>query len=422
MLTGSLLTGAALQAGAALTAVPAESFVRPAGADDEAAWTRIAGHYGVARDVVQLENGNFGIMARPVLAAYTRHTERVNEQGSYYTRRGYAADAGRILQSAAALLGVSADELVFTRNATEALQALIGGYNRLRPGDAVLYADLDYDSMQTAMRWLRSRRGADVVTINLPEPATHQGLIDAYEQALQANPRIRLLLLTHVSHRTGLMLPLAEIIAMARARGVDAIVDAAHSWGQADFNFAALQADFVGFNAHKWLGAPLGVGLAYIRKSRVADIDAFMGNDEYGDPLDVRNRVHTGTANFAAVLSFGDALDWHRTLGPSAKAARLKYLRDCWAETLRGYGQLQVLTPEDARLSAGITSFRMRGRTSMADNAAVGRQLLEQFGVFTVARSGVAAGACVRVTPALFTLRAEMDVLTQALKVMAAAP
>ncbi|MBT9445641.1 MAG: aminotransferase class V-fold PLP-dependent enzyme [Hyphomonadaceae bacterium] len=373
--------------------------------------------YDVTDEVIQLENGNWGMMARPVQTAYEHHLRVVNRRGSFYGRREYPADFEVVRARVARSLGVAVEEIALTRGATEALQCLIGGYNRLRPGDAVLHADLDYDSMQTAMAWLKARRGADLVTIALPEPATHQSLIDAYAAALAANPRVRLLLLTHVSHRTGLVLPVAEIVEMARARGVDCIVDSAHAWGQIDFTLPDLKADFVGLNAHKWIGAPVGVGVLYCRRERIADIDPFMGEPQTDDE-DVRARVHTGTANFAAFLSVPDALDMHDAIGPAYKAARLRSLRDRWAEQVRGYGAIEVLTPRDPRLTCAITSFRLRGRTTPRENAALARELLEKHRIFTVHRTGVARGACVRVTPACFTSEDDIDRLVSALRLL----
>jgi hypothetical protein len=154
--------------GAALAAGPAASAPR-------LDWAQVAAQYDVTPETIQLENGNWGMMARPVLRAYERHLRRVNRETSFYSRRGYGADLERVRTRAATSLGVSPDEIAFTRGATEALQALIGGYNRLRPGDAVLYADHDYDAMQTAMRWLKVRRQVDVISMNLPEPATGDG-------------------------------------------------------------------------------------------------------------------------------------------------------------------------------------------------------------------------------------------------------
>lgn len=381
--------------------------------DDEDYWAGIAAQYDVVRDIIQLENGNWGMMARPVLERYQATVRRVNRETSYYARRGLGPDLVAVRARVAAKLGVQPDEIAFTRNATEALKALIGGYNRLRPGDAVLYADLDYDSMQACCDALQRTRGVDVVRIALPEPATHQGLIDSYAAALDAHPRVRMILLTHVSHRTGLVMPVREIVAMARDRGVDAIVDAAHSWGQLDFSLPELDADFVGLNLHKWIGAPLGVGALYIRKDKVDLIDPDPAN---APPFAANSqaRVHTGTVDFAAQLTVPAALDFQDGIGDAARTARLRYLRDRWAGELRDMPEVEILTPRDPRLYGGITSFRFAGRTSMEDNVAVAKCLLDEHRIFTVHRGGVARGACVRVTPALFNSSADVDLLAKA--------
>lgn len=402
-----------MAAAAATTLVPGAAVA----ADDEAYWRAIAAQYDVTRDVIQLENGNWGMMARPVLAAYERALERVNRDTSYYTRRTFDADYARVRAQVAALLGVKPTEIALTRNATEALKTLILGYNALRPGDAVLYADLDYDSMQSCMESLAARRGVTVELIALPEPATWQGLIDAYAKAFDANPKIRLVLLTHLSHRTGLVLPVAEIVALARSRGIDAIVDAAHSFGQIDMNFGQQNVDFAGFNLHKWWGAPLGVGVIYISEGALTRIDRDPGNDaEAAD--DTLARIHPGTADFAAQLTVPDAIAFQQAIGSARRAARLRLLRDRWAERLRGLDGLEVLTPPDARLHGGITSFRVRGRTSVEDNKLVAKALLDEFGIFTVHRVGVARGACVRVTPAVFTQPQQIDALAKALEIL----
>ncbi|MDP1873405.1 aminotransferase class V-fold PLP-dependent enzyme [Phenylobacterium sp.] len=406
-------------AGLALGAGSAASAARPAAggivlAADETYWAGIAAQYDLASDVVQLENGNWGVMARPVLAAYERHQAMVNRRNSFYSRREHGSDLTRIRARVAASLGVEPDEIAFTRGATEALQALIGGYNRLRAGDQVLTADLDYDSMQSAMAWLKDRRGADLVRVSLPEPATREGLIEAYAMALDAHPRVKLMLLTQVSHRNGLRLPVGEITALARARGVDVILDSAHAWGQVDTQLRALGADFVGLNGHKWIGAPIGVGVLYIARSRIADIDPFMGSDDHAAG-DVRLRVHTGTANMAAYLALEDALDFHEAIGTPAKAARLTYLRRRWTEPLRGVAGVQVLSPPDDQIGSALGAFRLTGRATPADNVELARVLLERFGIFTVARHGLASGSCVRATVSLFTRPAEADRLSQAL-------
>ena len=404
-----------LAAGAALPVAGHAALAAAAPPSDESNWAGIAAQYDIDRGIIPLENGNWGIMSRPVLKAYEKQVERVNRENSFLIRRAMIPEAQAIHASAAAYMGVDADEMAFTRNATEALKALITGYNRLKPGDAVLYSDLDYDSMSSAMESLKSKRGVDVIKISIPEPVTYQRLIDTYSQALETHANVRMMLITHLSHRTGLMPPVRDIIAMARTKNVDVIVDAAHSWGQDDFRVSDLGADFVGLNLHKWIGAPLGVGAMVIAKGRIEAIDRDPGDWDTNTP-GVHSRVHTGTSDFAAMLTLPAALDFHASIPPAARAARLRALRARWAEQLRGMKGLEILTPDDDRLHCGITSFRISGLTSVEENKAVAAALLEKYNIFTVHRTDVAKGACVRVTPALFNTMGDVDALVAALK------
>jgi len=392
----------------------------PAGAalaTDAGYWSAVRNLYSVSPSIINLENGYWGIMAEPVRRTFIAATDMVNRENSVYARTGFGKDMEAARVKLAAAVGADPAEIAFTRGATEALQLLISNYNRLKPGDQVLYADLDYDSMQYAMAWLKDRRGVDVVKFAIPEPATRAAVLATYEKILADNPRAKLLLLTHISHRTGLVIPVAEIGAMAKARGVDVIVDAAHSWGQIDFKVGDLGVDFVGFNLHKWIGAPLGLGFLWIRKDRIADIDRAFGDEDW-PAADIRSRVHTGTFNFATLLSLPAALDLHAEIGPAAKAARLRHLRDRWVSQARGFRDLEILTPDEPGMAAGITSFRLAGKTSAADNTAIVTALRERFGLFTVRRGGVAKGQCIRVSPALFTTEQDVDRLVEALAVI----
>lgn len=383
-------------------------------ASDEAYWREVASAYDVMDGVINLENGNWGLMARPVLERYQVHTRTVNRRNSYFARREYADIYRPIHERLADVLGADAGEIAITRGATEALKALITGYNRLKAGDGVMIADLDYGSIQNAMEWKAAQSGGRLVRLSVPEPVTHDALISFYDAAMAANPDVRLLLLTHVSHRTGLVIPVPEIVAAARLRGVDVIVDAAHSWGQIDFDVAALGADFVGFNLHKWIGAPIGVGVMYIKGDRLEAVSPDMSAEPW-ERDGTGGRVHTGTMNFAAVMSLPDALDFHDQVGPTNKAARLAYLRNAWVGQVRPLERIEILTPDDPRMYAGITSFRVAGKTSAADNKALAERLLAEFDIFSVLRDGVAAGCCVRITPALYNTPDHADRLAEAL-------
>ena len=385
----------------------------PVAPSDEAHWAKVAALYDPPPPgVIQLENGQFGAMARSVRAAYGEHLARINRETTLYTRGAITADLQAVRVKVAALLAVDPEEIAFTRGGTESMQTLIGGYNRLRAGDAVLYADLDYDSMQVGMESLARSRGVRVVRFDLPEPADRQGVIDAYEQALKANPDVRLVLLTHLSHRTGLIPPVKEITALARARGADVLLDCGHALGQTEFSLREMGVEFAGLNLHKWIGSPLGVGVVYIRRDRIGDID-ISPLEGPSDRIDAR--VHTGTVNYGAVLSVANAIAVHQAIGGAAKAARLRYLRDRWVLAVRDRRGIEVLTPDDPAMHAGITSFRLAGRTTLADNLALRRQLFERDRIFTVERAGPARGACIRVTPSLINTPADVDALAAVL-------
>jgi selenocysteine lyase/cysteine desulfurase len=417
----SFLIGSAVAAAgvAAVKAAAAEAVDLPAAdqsaiAMDGSYWAAVRDLYDVDHSIANLENGYWGIMARPVLDAYVENTKRVNRQNSVYARAAFGGDFENVRNRVAAAVGALPEEIALTRGATEALQILITGYNKLEPGDTVLYADLDYDSMQYAMNALKDRRGVEVKTFAIPEPATREAVLETYKTVLSETPKTKLILLTHLSHRTGLVMPIREIADMARTKGVDVIVDAAHSWGQIPFNAPDLGADFVGFNLHKWIGAPVGMGFLYIKKERLPDIDVHMGDQDW-PPEDVRSRVHTGTINFAAALSVPTALDLHEKIGAPAKNARLTYLRDYWVSKVRPIEVIEILTPDDRSMHAGITSFRVKGKTTKDDNNAIVSRLRDEFKVLTVRRAGVAAGQCIRVSPALYTTEPELDRLIAAL-------
>ncbi len=386
-------------------------------ATNEAYWAKIAAQYSVTPAIHNIENGYWGIMAAPVMSAYRAHTDKVNRENTYYARGAYIQDIEKIYARLARFLGVAPDELLLTRGASEALQILIGGYNKLKPGDAVLYADLDYSAMKSAMQWLADRRGVEVIKIDLPEPAHRDNVIDAYARAFEAHPNIKMALVTHVNNLTGLIHPVREITALAKSHDIDVIVDSAHAIGQIDFDLSALDVDFVGFNLHKWIGAPIGCGLVYIKKPRIADIDRFM--NEPGDEDDIRARAHTGTLNFAAHLTIPDALDFHEAIGIDAKEARLRYLRNLWVGEARTNRDIQILTPDDPAMVAAMTSFRYRNRMTTEDNNAIMRALAEKHGLFTVRRTGPAAGDCIRVTPALYNTPDDMARLAPALRALA---
>ncbi len=386
--------------------------------DSEAYWKTIMAQYKVTDEFINLNAGHWGIMSEPVREAFAKHSEFINAYSSFYVGHGKAAipsarnfyvERGEILEMIAAKLGVRSDEVVFTRGATESMQLLISGYNKIEPGDTVLYADAAYYSMAAEMRHLKVHRKANVVELKMPDPASYENTIGLFEQALKDNPKTKLILLTHMANRTGVVLPVKEISAMARNHGADVIVDMAHSWGQMDFDFVDQGVDFAGFNLHKWIGAPLGVGIMYIKKNRMLDIDTKSSKGPPGND-DINNRVQTGTMNLAAVMSVRDALNFVDAIGIKAIDKRFRALRHRWVKEFIDDDRVDILSPEDPRMHCGLTSFRINAHK---DAAALGRQLLADYAINTAAIPQLNG---IRVSPGLYSSLEDMDALAAAIK------
>lgn len=383
----------------------------PRNADNERHWQAIAQRYELEPGPINLENGYFGRMSRDVRAQYLEHVAFINRSNSLYVRQRFEQGENvEIRRQLAELIDVDPEAVAFTRNATEALQSLIRNYNRLQPGDQVLISDLEYDTVKGAMRWLAGVRGVEVIELSHTHPASFDSLLQTYRDAFEQYPRLKLMALTHVTHRTGLVMPVEAIAKTARAHDVDVILDGAHALGQIEFSLAELGIQFAGFNLHKWVGAPLTLGFLYIAPERLADIDPDMGEFHY--PItDVRARTSYSTPNFPALMTLPLVFEEHRAMGGSAaKGARVNYLRNLWVSQVRSLQGIEVLTPDDPRLYCGITAFKCVGR----DQQVMADRLLKDFNLFTTTRSGAAFGTCIRVTPGLVTSAADIAALVHA--------
>lgn len=387
-------------------------------ARDEDFWAEVASYYDRTEGIINLEHGYWGKMANPVKDYYLAATDRVNQQNSWYARRDYNADFQRNVQAAADALGVAADEIALTRNASEAIQNLIRQYRNWQIGDKALFADIDYPAFKDLVQWLEQGRGVSVIKLDLPARCDQRTILDHYLSIMDANPELKLMLLTHVSNQHGLRLPVREIADAARQRGIDVVCDAAQSWGLVDFTLPELGVDWAGFNLHKWIGAPVGVGALYMRRGTLQKVAPFPGETDEENTR-VGTRVHTATSNFAAMLSVEPALKFHLEVGARNKEERLKYLASLWRENARQMPHIEVLGPLDSDSATGMGAFRLQGQSSATQIQNLQQRLQNEFGIFTVARYGLASGACIRVTPQVFTSASEIQSLNAALERLA---
>ena len=421
LLAGTSIAAAGLDRSALASGLPSPPANTSATdlARDEVFWREVATFYDRTQGILNLEHGYWGKMAKPVQDAYIDAIRMVNAQNSFYARKDFEADDAEATRRIAMALGTHDDEIVITRNATEAFQNLIRQYRGFEPGDAVLLADADYPEFKANMHWLPEGRDVRVVEITLPSRANQAEIRDLYFRAFDEHPDLKLMLITHVSNQHGLVIPVAEVAGEARRRGIDIICDAAQSWGLLDYEIGELGVDWAAFNLHKWIGAPVGTGAMYMRRGTLDKVAPYPGERD-GDYPTVGTRVHSGTVNFASRLPIPEALDFHQALGPANKEARLRYLRSLWTDEAEEMRHIEVLGGADEASWTGIGSFRLVGKTTIEDAKDLQKRMEQEFAIFTVVRKGLASGGCVRITPQVFNSADEIGQAVDAMKKLAA--
>jgi selenocysteine lyase/cysteine desulfurase len=381
-------------------------------AQDDAFWESIRRKYTVTTDFIQLENGYYSLAADPVLESFIGHVRRVNAISSFYMRTQQVDDKLAVRRELSRLLGCADAELIITRNTTESLDTVINGFD-WKPGDEAVMAEQDYGSMLDMFKLQARRHGMVNRLVSVPlHPRSDDEIVDLYAAAI--TPKTRLLMVCHMINITGQILPVRRIADMAHRRGVQVMVDGAHTFGQLDFRIEDLGCDYYASSLHKWLGAPLGAGILYVRRERINPLWQMVGDATFPDD-DIRKLNHIGTHPAATDLAIVDAIRFHDAIGIQRKSARLHYLQRYWTGKLRGTRRIVINTPEQPELSCAIANVGIDG-IAPADLA---KTLLDKYRIFTVAIDGAGVHG-VRVTPQLFTTLRELDALVKALTELAA--
>jgi len=381
-------------------------------AQDEPFWATIRQQYRLTPDYINLENGYYSMQSQPVLEAFIARVREINLQASHYLRTRQYDDKLAVRMRLAAMAGCSHEELIITRNTTESLDTVIAGFD-WQPGDEAVMAAQDYGAMLDMFRLQARRHGIANRAVSLPmDPQSDEEIVQLYESAI--TPKTRLLMVCHMVNITGQILPVAKICDMAHRHGVPVMVDGAHAFAHLEFTIPELRCDYYGASLHKWLGCPLGAGVLYVRRDRIAPLWPIYGDSSVADD-DIRKLNHTGTHPVHTDLAINDALDFHQSIGIRRKEARLRYLQHYWTDQVRAHPGITLNTPADPQRSCAIANV---GVATM-EPAALARTLLERYRIWTVAIDSAGVRGA-RVTPHLFTTTAELDTLVRALKTLAA--
>jgi selenocysteine lyase/cysteine desulfurase len=381
-------------------------------AQNEDYWAVIQRSYSVNSNIINLNNG--GVSPAPIVVqqAVERYNELSNEGPSYYMWR--ILDQGRepLREKLAALAGVSPEEIAINRNSTEALNTVIYGLD-LNPGDEVIGTKQDYPNMIQAYRQKAQRQGIVYKQISFELPIENdEQIVKAYEAAI--TDITKLIHVTHMVNWVGQTMPVAKIADMAHARGIEVICDGAHSFGLIDFKVSDLHCDYFGTSLHKFLSAPIGSGMLYIRRDKIGKTWPLTCN---GEPrsANIRKFETLGTRSFPIEQGIGEAINFHEGIGARRKQERIHYLKYYWASRVQQMPKVKLHTSLDPRYSCAICGVSIDGMTpGQLDSA-----LFDQYKIHTV---GIVWKniSCVRVTPHVYTSIADLDKLVGAIQTISA--
>src|SRR5213592_3307286 len=301
----------------------------------------------------------------------------------------------------AELFGCDREEIAITRNASESLETLLLGLD-LKSGDEVLTTTQDYGRMLTTIRQREQREGIKLNLIKIPIPPKNiHEITSAFERAI--TPRTRLIQIAHQINITGQITPVKAVCEMARARGVETIVDGAHSFAQFFFKQPDLNCDYFGTSLHKWLYAPKGTGLLYVKRDKIAKVWPLFAAEEK-QKSDIRKFEEIGTHSAAPKLAIGEALLFHNGIGGKRKEARLRYLSRYWMNRLKEVPKILFNTSFDPNQSCAIGNVHIDG----TDPNAVTKYLFDKHHIFTVPIMHEEFQG-VRITPNVYTTLSELD-------------
>ena len=417
--TAALLGGLALHRTpqAAFPGLPERPELADAG-DEEDFWRQVRAAFACSPTLINLNNGGVSPTPRAAMEALDHYNRMCNEAPSYYMWRILDQDREPLRMNLAALAGVDPEELAICRNATEALNTLIFGLP-LGRGDEVVVSTHDYPNMANAWQQRALRDGVKLVFADPELPsADEDALVAAYVSRFTA--RTRLVHITHVINWNGQIMPVRRIADAAHARGIEVLVDAAHSFALLDQRIPELGCDYWGTSLHKFLCAPFGNGLMWIRKEKIPGIWPLLGNDK-PQGADIRKFETLGTRSFPVEMATGYAIDLHNLIGGRRKQERIHRLKAYWMEGVKDVPGIYFKTLPDPRYSCAIGVFGLEGRKA----GTIADELFTKWKVHTVAieregRTGEAAAYNhVRVTPNVYTTFQELDRLVEAVHAMA---
>jgi isopenicillin-N epimerase len=370
-------------------------------AADEDYWAAIQNAFSVTRGIINLNNGGVSPSPKVVTEALVRYIWEQEDCTAYTMWEILEPQSETIRTGLADLFGCDREEIAITRNASESLEILLDGMD-FKPGDEILTTTQDYPRMLTTLRQREKRENLKLKLIQVPIPPKNLNEIAAaFEKGITDSTR--LILISHQINITGQITPVKAVCDLARDRGIEAIVDGAHSFAQFDFKRADLGCDYFGTSLHKWLYAPKGTGMLYVKRDKIDKIWPLMAA-EAKQASDIRKFEEIGTHSAAPKLAIGEALLFHNGIGGKRKEARLRYLSRYWMHKLKDVPKIRFNTSFESNQSCAIANVHIEG----TEPKAVTKYLFDKHHIFTTPIIHDEFQG-IRITPNLYTALSELD-------------
>lgn len=327
-------------------------------ASDESFWMQVQEAFTVDRSLVNLNNGGVSPAPASVQAAMKRYLDFSNQAPVYNMWEILEPQREGVRQRVARDFGCDTEEIALTRNASESLQICQLGID-LEPGDEVLTTTHDYGRMINTFKQRERRDGIKLVQFSLPVPAEDPDeIVRLFEENI--TPKTKMILMCHIVNITGQIMPVKKVVQMARKKGIPVVVDGAHAYAHFEFKHEDLDCDYYGSSLHKWLLAPHGTGLLYVRKEKIKDLWPLMAATEKQDE-DIRKFEEIGTHPAANYIAIADALTFHQGIGAKRKEERLRYLTHYWANRLLEHDRVRLNTSLKPEFSCAIGNVQIEG-------------------------------------------------------------
>ena len=376
-------------------------------ASDEDFWYWVQQSYTVSSSMINLNNGGVSPQPKVVQDAFVKYNELCNEAPSFYMWR--ILDKGRepLRNKLADLAGCSPEEIAINRNSTEALNSVIFGLD-LKAGDEVVLTKYDYPNMINAWKQREKRDGIKLVWLDFKLPIEDEkSIVSQFENAFTDKTKVAHI--THMINWTGQLMPIKAIAAAANKKGIEVIVDGAHTFAHIDYKISDLGCDYFGTSLHKWLCAPFGTGMLYIKKDKIKNVWPLLGSDNpQGE--DIRKFETLGTRSFPTEQAIGNAINFHLAIGIKRKEARLRYLKNYWAEKAIKIPGVKLNTSLKPEFSCALANFSIEGMKPED----IDTQLYDKYRIHTVGINWENVHG-VRVTPNVYTTIKDLDLLVKAI-------